>query len=97
MATQSSSKLSQATVVPKGFQFAGITCGIKASGKPDLALVVGDGPLVSAGVYTTNQIVAAPVLLCRQRTPSATTRAVIVNSGTPTPAPEIKVPAMPKP
>ncbi len=81
MANQSSSKISQSATVPKGFQFAGITCGIKASGKPDLALIVGDEPLVSAGVYTTNQIVAAPVLLCRQRTPASKTRAVVINSG----------------
>ena len=71
MATKSSSKIDQTATVPKGFQFAGVTCGIKASGKPDLALIVGDGPLVSAGVYTTNQIVAAPVLLCRKRTPAS--------------------------
>jgi glutamate N-acetyltransferase / amino-acid N-acetyltransferase len=81
MAQESSSNLTQAATVPKGFRFAGITCGIKASGKPDLALIVGDGPLVSAGVYTTNQIVAAPVLLCRKRTPSSQTRAVVINSG----------------
>ncbi len=81
MANHSSSALSQSPVVPKGFQFAGVTCGIKASGKPDLALVIGDGPLVAAGVYTTNQIVAAPVLLCRQRTPAASTRAILINSG----------------
>ena len=81
MASESSSKIDQTATVPKGFQFAGVTCGIKASGKPDLALIVGDGPLVSAGVYTTNQIVAAPVLLCRKRTPASKTRAVVVNSG----------------
>lgn len=67
--------------LPAGFRFAGITCGIKASGKPDLALIVGDRPVVAAGVYTTNQIVAAPVTLCRQRTPSSTVRAVVINSG----------------
>ena len=67
--------------LPDGFRFAGITCGIKASGKPDLALVVGDRPLVGAGVYTTNQVVAAPVVLCRTRTPSSSLRAVVINSG----------------
>lgn len=67
--------------MPNGFRYAGITCGIKASGKSDMALIVGDGPLVAAGVYTTNQIVAAPVTLCRSRTPSSTTRAVVINSG----------------
>lgn len=67
--------------MPNGFRYSGITCGIKSSGKPDLALIVGDGPLVAAGVYTTNQVVAAPVTLCRSRTPSSSTRAVIINSG----------------
>ncbi len=81
MANHSFSTVSQSQTVPKGFRFAGITCGIKASGKPDMALVVGEGPLVAAGVYTTNQVVAAPVLLCRQRTPASTTRAIVINSG----------------
>lgn len=67
--------------LPGRFRFAGVTCGIKASGKSDLALIAGDGPLVAAGVYTRNQVVAAPVLLCRSRTPSAAVRAVVVNSG----------------
>src|SRR5690606_37490774 len=72
---------STACSLPAGFRYAGITCGIKASGKPDLALIVGDRPLVAAGVYTTNQIVAAPVVLSRSRTPSSTIRAVVINSG----------------
>lgn len=67
--------------LPSGFQFAGVTCGIKASGKSDLSLIVSDGPVTAAGVYTQNQIVAAPVLLCRSRTPSDSIRAVITNSG----------------
>jgi len=81
MATKSSSKIDQTATVPRGFRFAGVTCGIKASGKPDLAIIAGDKSLVAAGVYTTNQIVAAPVLLCRERTPSSTIRAVVINSG----------------
>ncbi|TVP97808.1 MAG: bifunctional glutamate N-acetyltransferase/amino-acid acetyltransferase ArgJ [Planctomycetaceae bacterium] len=72
---------SATAALPSGFRFAGTGCGIKASGKPDMALVVGDGPLVGAGVYTTNQIVAAPVVLCRGRTPSSSLRAVVINSG----------------
>ncbi|MEO1528645.1 MAG: bifunctional ornithine acetyltransferase/N-acetylglutamate synthase, partial [Planctomycetota bacterium] len=67
--------------LPLGFRFAGTSCGIKASGNPDLSLIVGDRPLTAAGVYTKNQIVAAPVVLCRQRTPSRSIRAVVTNSG----------------
>jgi glutamate N-acetyltransferase/amino-acid N-acetyltransferase len=67
--------------VPSGFRFAGVTCGIKSSGKPDLSLIIADSPVVAAGIYTQNQIVAAPVVLCRQRTPSDSIRAVVTNSG----------------
>jgi glutamate N-acetyltransferase/amino-acid N-acetyltransferase len=67
--------------LPAGFRFAGVACGIKPSGKLDLSLIVAERPVVAAGVYTQNQIVAAPVVWCRQRTPSASVRAVVTNSG----------------
>ncbi|MCR9295014.1 MAG: bifunctional glutamate N-acetyltransferase/amino-acid acetyltransferase ArgJ [bacterium] len=67
--------------LPQGYRFAGVACGLKASGKKDIALVVSDMPAVAAGVYTQNQVVAAPVLWCRERTPSSEIRAVVVNSG----------------
>lgn len=67
--------------LPKGFRYAGVAARIKESGKSDVALFVSDVPAVAAGVYTQNQVVAAPVKLCRSKTPSAATRAVIVNSG----------------
>ncbi len=67
--------------LPTGFRFAGVSCGIKKSGKKDVALIVSDCAAVAAGVYTQNQVVAAPVTLCRTKTPRATARAVVVNSG----------------
>ncbi len=67
--------------LPNGFRFAAATGGIKASGKPDVSLIVSDRPCVAASVTTTNQVFAAPVQLCRERTPRATCRAVITNSG----------------
>ncbi|WP_182868826.1 bifunctional glutamate N-acetyltransferase/amino-acid acetyltransferase ArgJ [Stieleria mannarensis] len=67
--------------LPAGFQFAGVACGIKPSGKPDLSLIVGDHRLVASGVYTQNQVVAAPVEICRGLTPSHRIRAVVTNSG----------------
>ncbi|MEM6470084.1 MAG: bifunctional glutamate N-acetyltransferase/amino-acid acetyltransferase ArgJ [Planctomycetota bacterium] len=67
--------------LPLGFRYAGVACGIKPSGKPDLSLVVADDPVVAAGVYTQNQVVAAPVVWCRNRTPSSSIRAVVTNSG----------------
>ena len=67
--------------LPSGFLYAGVTCGIKPSGTPDLSLIVAETPVVAAGVYTQNQIVAAPVVLSRGKTPSNSIRAVVTNSG----------------
>ena len=68
--------------VPKGFKFAGVSAGIKAdSSTKDMTLIAPDGPCAVAGVYTQNLVVAAPVTLDRQRTPSNSIRGVIVNSG----------------
>jgi glutamate N-acetyltransferase / amino-acid N-acetyltransferase len=65
-----------------GFGAAGIACGLKPSGAPDLALVVGDPGTVAAGVFTTNQVVAAPVVWSRDRLAgSADARVVVLNSG----------------
>ena len=68
--------------LPKEFRFAGVTCGIKTrAGAKDLTVIVSERPAVAAGVYTQNQVVAAPVVLCRSRTPLTTARAIVVNSG----------------
>lgn len=68
--------------LPQGFRFAGVSAAIKKKpGTKDIALIVSDVPAVAAGVYTQNQVVAAPVVLCRGRTPLASARAVVVNSG----------------
>ena len=68
--------------IPKGFSFAGLHCGIKSdAAKEDLSLVVADRACVAAGVYTQNQVVAAPVIHNRERTPANDIRAVITNSG----------------
>ncbi|MFI9329124.1 bifunctional glutamate N-acetyltransferase/amino-acid acetyltransferase ArgJ [Kitasatospora sp. NPDC052868] len=66
----------------KGFRAAGVTAGIKASGTPDLALVVNDGPsLAAAGVFTANRVKAAPVLWSEQVLKGGQVSAVILNSG----------------
>lgn len=68
--------------LPIGFRFASATCAIKSRpGAKDITLVVSDRPASAAGVYTQNQVVAAPVVLCRGRTPMRDARAVVVNSG----------------
>jgi glutamate N-acetyltransferase / amino-acid N-acetyltransferase len=65
-----------------GFAAAGAACGIKPSGGLDLALVVGRPGTIAAGTFTTNQVVAAPVVWSRRRlAASADARAVVINSG----------------
>ncbi|MRH89874.1 bifunctional glutamate N-acetyltransferase/amino-acid acetyltransferase ArgJ [Nocardia sp. SYP-A9097] len=72
----------QGITAPLGFRAAGITAGIKVSGKPDLALVFSEGPEYSAaGVFTRNKVKAAPVLWSQQVLKTGRLRAVILNSG----------------
>lgn len=68
---------------PAGFRAAGLHCGIKATGKPDLALLVSDVPASAAGVFTTNLAKAAPVLLSQAHLGASGGRAqaIISNSG----------------
>jgi glutamate N-acetyltransferase / amino-acid N-acetyltransferase len=66
---------------PRGFRAAGVTCGIKDSGAPDLALVACDTPAVAAGAFTRSRLAAAPVVLSREHLADGRARAVVVNSG----------------
>jgi len=67
---------------PLGFTAAGVRCGIKASGTPDLAIVAGPEGTVAAGTFTTNLVVAAPVTWSRRiLAGSADARAVVLNAG----------------
>ena len=66
---------------PKGFEAAGLYCGVKQSGKPDLALVYCLTGAKAAAVFTTNAIVAASVTLCKEHVQSNPVYAAIVNSG----------------
>ena len=50
-----------------GFRFAGVACGLKQSGKRDVALIVSDRPAVAAGAFTTNRVKAAPVVIGQER------------------------------
>src|SRR5262249_6826146 len=69
------------TIEVRGFRAAGIACGIKPSGKPDLALIVSDSLASAAAVFTTNQFPGAPVLVSRAHIKSGRARGVVVNSG----------------
>ncbi len=67
--------------LPKGFSAAGIAAGIKKKKNKDMALIVSDGPAVSAAVFTTNQIKAAPVTWGIKAVEHVGARAIVVNSG----------------
>lgn len=75
--------LAGGVAAPGGFRAAGLHCGIKASGKPDLALVVSDLPAAAAAVFTTNLAQAAPVLVSKAHLAASAgrARAVVTNSG----------------
>ncbi len=68
--------------LPAGFRAAGVAAGLKASGNPDVGLLVCDAPeATSAGRFTRSGVLAAPVLVCQQRTKLDGLRAVVANSG----------------
>ncbi|HEX42126.1 MAG TPA: bifunctional glutamate N-acetyltransferase/amino-acid acetyltransferase ArgJ [Phycisphaerales bacterium] len=66
---------------PRGFLAAGVACGIKASGKQDLGLIVCPTGAKAAAVFTTNKVVSAAVTICREHVRTGETAAVVVNSG----------------
>jgi glutamate N-acetyltransferase / amino-acid N-acetyltransferase len=68
--------------LPKGFTAASCAAGLKSSGALDLTLIVNNGPnFDAAAVYTSNQVVAAPVIWSKQVTKDKIVRAAILNSG----------------
>lgn len=70
-----------ATCQCPGFEAAGISAGVKKNGAFDLGLIYSTVPATAAGVFTRNQVQAAPVLLCKDHLADAAARAIIVNSG----------------
>ena len=81
---------SSSVTAPQGFSAAGVFCDIKRLGtgkgsskgnKRDLALIVSAVPATVAGMFTTNQICAAPVKLCAARMKGGTAQAIVINSG----------------
>ena len=71
------------TAVPAGFLWGATRAGIKASGNPDLALAVAPGGANAAVMFTSNQVVAAPITVGREHIAASggMVRAVLVNSG----------------
>lgn len=75
-------KIKGSICAPKGFKAAGIAVGIKPKGvKKDLALIVSDVPAITAGVFTTNIVQAAPVQISKQHLAAGEIQAIIINSG----------------
>ncbi len=79
-----------AIVAPQGFLTSGVFCDIKRLGtgkgsnkgqKRDLTVIVSEVPCTVAGMFTTNQICAAPVKVCVPRVQKGIAQAVVVNSG----------------
>src|SRR6188474_2416483 len=75
---------------PQGFLASGVFCDIKRLGtgkgsqkgkKRDLALIVSEVPATVAGMFTTNQVCAAPVKVCAERVRRGRAQAIVVNSG----------------
>ena len=68
--------------LPQGFKSASIAAGLKSTGALDLTLIQNQGPLfMGAAVFTTNKVVAAPVIWSRQVAKGGTVRAAVINSG----------------
>src|ERR1700724_552396 len=82
--------ISGSICAPRGFKAAAVFCDIKKLGtgkgsekgqKRDLALIVSDVPAAVAGMFTTNQVCAAPVAISRKVAANRLARAIVVNSG----------------
>ncbi len=68
-------------MIVKGFSSSAVAAGIRYAGRLDLGLIYSDTPAVTAGVFTTNQVKAAPVLLDIERLKQGRAQAILVNSG----------------
>ena len=68
-------------VIVPGFRFSGVACGLKASGKRDLSLLVSDVPATAVAAFTTNRVKAAPVAIGEERLRTGHLQAIVVNSG----------------
>jgi glutamate N-acetyltransferase/amino-acid N-acetyltransferase len=88
--TKKAIEISGSIVAPQGFKASGVFCDIKRIGtgkgsdkgqKRDLGLIVSDVPATVAGLFTTNQICAAPVKVCLERVKKGRAQAIVVNSG----------------
>jgi glutamate N-acetyltransferase/amino-acid N-acetyltransferase len=74
--------INQGTITtPQGFWAGATHSGLKSQGELDLAILYSEKPAIAAGLFTTNKIEAAPVVLSQRRLAQRTAQAIVVNSG----------------
>lgn len=83
MTAHQMTRIEDGVTAPWGFSAAGVTAGLKPSGKPDLAVVMGEEICTAAAVVTTNQVKGAPVVVTLEhlRSSGGRARAVLLNAG----------------
>lgn len=69
--------------LPAGFRFGATTAGLKASGRPDFALIVADTPASAAALFTSNKVTAAPLIIDKLHLAEThgLVRVVLINAG----------------
>lgn len=68
------------TILPQGFLASGVNCGVRRY-RPDIGLILSEVDAVTAGVFTLNEMKAAPVKYCQKILPASNIRAIVTNSG----------------
>ena len=75
-------EVSRGVIAAKGFKAGSVHCGLKRSIKNhDIGIITSEGPCKAAALFTTNQIVAAPIKYSRKIVKKGTAQAIVVNSG----------------
>jgi glutamate N-acetyltransferase / amino-acid N-acetyltransferase len=70
-------------IIPRGFRFGATKAGLKASGRPDFALIVADAPASAAAAFTANRVIAAPLIIDKRHLTATRgkVRVVAINAG----------------
>ena len=70
-------------IIPRGFRFGAIKAGVKASGRPDFSLIIADVPASAAAAFTSNRVIAAPLIVDKQHLTASKgkVRVVAINAG----------------
>ena len=70
-------------IVPRGFRFGATKAGLKTSGRTDFSLIVADAPASAAAAFTSNRVIAAPLIVDKEhlRATGGKVRVVAINAG----------------